>query len=138
MLATALTSASDPLAYPQAALFGFAVAVGTDHVLATAPAARAKVQGADPLAREFSAYYRAAARAALAAGRAVAWPAQDWQVFPTLPLTAFVAFRRTRAHHVRLARFRKHPQGPKKPQPKRSYDPQHPHVAPARLIAARK
>ena len=138
LLATALTSEIDTLAYPKAALFGFAVAVVTYNVLATAKAALTNVYGADTIEREFSDYYLAAELDSVAAGMAVAWPAQDWQVFPTLPLTAFVAFRRTRAHHVRLARFRKHPRGPKKPQPKRSYDPKHPPVSTARLIAARK
>jgi hypothetical protein len=138
ILATALTREIDTLAYPKAALFGFAVAVVTYKVLATAKAALAQVHGADTLEREFSEYYLAAELDAVAAGMAVALPAQDWQVFRTLPLTEFVAFLLTLAQHVRLARFRKHPRGPRKPQPKRSYDPKHPHVSTARLIAARK
>jgi IS4 transposase len=138
ILATALTSEINTLAYPKAALFGFAVAVVTYNVLATAKAALAKVHGADPIEREFSDYYLAAELDAVAAGMAVALPAQDWHVFRTLPLTEFVAFLLTLAQNVRLARFRKHPRGPKKPQPKRSYDPKHPHVSTARLIAARK
>ena len=137
ILATALTSEIDTLAYPKAALFGFAVAVVTYNVLATAKAALAQVHGADTIEREFSDYYLAAELDAVAAGMAVALPAQDWQVFRTLPLTEFVAFLLTLAQNVRLARFRKHPRGPKKPQPKRSYDPKHPHVSTARLIAAR-
>jgi hypothetical protein len=138
VLATALTSEIDTLAYPKAALFGFAVAVVTYNVLAIAKAVLAKVHGADTIEREFSDYYLAAELDAVAAGMAVAVPAPDWRVFRTLPLTEFVAFLLTLAHNVRLARFRKHPRGPKKPAPKRRYDPKHPHVATARLIAARK
>ena len=138
MLATALTSEIDTLAYPKAALFGFAVAVVTYNVLATAKAALAKVHGADTIEREFADYYLAAELDAVAAGMAVALPTQNWPVFRTLALTEFVAFLLTLAQNVRLARFRKHPRGPKKPQPKRSYDPKHPHVSPARLIATRK
>lgn len=138
VLATALTSEIDTLAYPKAALFGFAVAVVTYNVLATAKAVLAKVHGADTIEQEFSDYYLAAELDAVAAGMAVALPAPEWQVFRTLPLTEFVAFLLTLAHNVRLARFRKHPRGPKKLAPKRSYDRKHPHVATARLIAARK
>jgi hypothetical protein len=138
ILATALTRERDTLAYPKAALFGFAVAVVTYNVLATAKAALAKGHGADTIEQEFSDYYLAAELDAVAAGMAVALPTQDWHVFRPLPLTEFVAFLLTLAHNVRLARFRKHPRGPKKPQPKRSYDPKHPHVSTARLIAARK
>jgi IS4 transposase len=81
ILATALSSEIDTLAYPKAALFGFAVAVVTYNVLATAKAALAKVHGADTIEREFSDYYLAAELDAVTAGMAVALPAQDWQVF---------------------------------------------------------
>lgn len=138
ILATALTSEIDTLAYPKAALFGFAVAVVTYNVLATAKAVLAKVHGADTIEREFSDYYLAAELEAVAAGMAVALPAEDWQEFRLLSLTEFVAFLLTLASNVRLARFKKHPRGPKKPQPKQSYDPKHPHVSTARLIAARE
>ena len=140
ILATALTSEIDTLAYPKAALFGFAVAVVTYNVLATAKAALAKVHGADTIEREFSDYYLAAELDAVAAGMAVALPAQDWPVFRTRPLPEFVAclLTLTLAQNVRLARFRKHPRGPKQPQPKHRYDPKQPHVSTARLIAARQ
>src|SRR5512143_2550159 len=138
MLATALASEIDTLAYPKAALFGLAVAVVTYNVLATAKAALAQVHGAETIEREFSDYYLAAELDAVAAGMTVALPTEHWQGFRTLPLTEFVAFLLTLAHNVRLARFRKHPRGPKKPQPKRSYDPKQPHVATARLLATRK
>jgi hypothetical protein len=42
------------------------------------------------------------------------------------------------AKKVNLARFRKHPRGPKKSVPKRKSDPKHPHVSTARIVAARK
>ena len=132
-----MTSEIDTLAYPKAALFGFAVAVVAYNVLSTAKAALARVHGADTIDQEFSDYYLAAELDAVAAGMAVALPAQDWRVFRTLPLTEFVAFLLVLAQNVRLARFRKHPRGPKKPPPMRHYDPKHPHVSTARLIAAR-
>ena len=138
ILATALTSEIDTLAYPKAALFGFAVAVVTYNVLATTKAALAQVHGADTIEREFSDYYLAAELDAVAAGMAVALPAQDWRVFRTLPLTEFVAFLLILAQNTRLARFKKHPRDSKKPPPTRCYDPKHPHVSTARLIAARK
>jgi hypothetical protein len=76
--------------------------VVTYNVLATAKAALAKVHGADTIEREFSDYYLAAELDAVAAGMAVALPAQDWQVFRTLPLTEFVAFLFSLAHNVRF------------------------------------
>ena len=38
------------------------------------------------------------------------------------------------AKKVNLAKFKKHPRGPKKPLPKRSLDPKQPHVSTARLL----
>lgn len=138
LLATALASEIDTLAYPQAALFGFCVALVTYNVLALAKAALAQAHGADRIDREFSDYYLAAELDAVAGGMAVALPAAEWQMFRTLPLDEFVAFLLTLARNVRLARFKKHPRGPKKPAPKRLYDPKHPHVATAKLLAARR
>ena len=138
VLATALASEIDTLAYPQAALFGFCVALVTYNVLASAKAALAQAHGAERIDREFSEYYLAAELDAVAAGMAVALPAAEWQVFRTLPLDEFVAFLLTLARNVRLARFKKHPRGPKKPRPERSYDPKQPHVSTARLLATRK
>lgn len=138
ILATALASEIDTLAYPQAALVGFCVAVVTYNVLAIAKAALAQAHGAERIDREFSDYYLAAELDAVMAGMEVALPAAEWQVFRTLPVADFVAFLLTLAQTVRLARFKKHPRGPKKPAPKRPYDPKHPHVATAKLIAARK
>jgi hypothetical protein len=46
--------------------------------------------------------------------------------FRALPLTEFVAFLFILAQNIRLAWFRKHPRGPKKPRLKHSYDPKHP------------
>lgn len=138
ILAVALTSEIDTLAYPQAALFGFCVALVTYNVLAIAKAVLAQAHGAERIEREFSDYYLAAELDAVAAGMDVALPAEDWQVFRTLPVGEFVAFLLSLAQSVRLARFKKHPRGPKKPAPKRPYDPKHPHVSTAKLIAAQK
>jgi hypothetical protein len=80
-------------------------------VPATTKAALAQVHGADTIEREFSDYYLAAELDAVAAGMAVALPAQDWRVFRALPLTEFVAFLLL-AQNTRLARFKKHPRGP--------------------------
>lgn len=138
ILATALASEIDTLAYPQAALFGFCVAVVMDNVLAIAKATLAQPHGGERIAREFSDYYLAAELDAMAAGMEVALPAAEWRVFRTLPVDEFVTFLLTLAQNVRLARFKKHPRGLKKPAPKRLYDPQHPHVATGKLIATRK
>ncbi len=42
------------------------------------------------------------------------------------------------AKNVNLSRFRKHPRGPRKQVPKRKFDPKHPYVSTARLLANRR
>ena len=68
----------------------------------------------------------------------VALPAPEWAVFQTLPLAVLAACLLAWAQHVRLSALRKHRRGPKKPVSRLPYDPKHPHVSIARLIAQRK
>ena len=138
VLAVALHSEIDTLAYPKAALFGFSVALVTYNVFATTKAALAQAHGAERIEQEFSDYYLAAELDAVTAGMHVALPEEEWRVFRTLPLAEFAALLLVWAGQVRLARFKKHPRGPKKPPPERVYDPKHPHVSTAKLLAARE
>lgn len=138
MLAVALESEIDTLAYPKAALFGFCVALVTYNLMAATKAALSQVHGAETIEREFSDYYLVGELDAITPGMLVALPDEQWHPFRTMPVEAFAAWLRELAGQVRLARFKKHPRGPKKPSPKRVHDPKKPHVSTAKVIAARK
>ncbi|PJB35171.1 MAG: hypothetical protein CO107_11365 [Deltaproteobacteria bacterium CG_4_9_14_3_um_filter_51_14] len=68
----------------------------------------------------------------------IAIPDEDWTVFQQMETSEIVAVLKMLARNVHLPAFRKHPQGPKKPQPKRISSKKTPHVSTARIIANRK
>ena len=126
------------LGYPKAALFAFAVAVVAYNALAVVKAALRAAHGADKVQEEVSSYYLAEEVAGTYRGMMIALPAEHWEVFRGLPAARLAAVLRELAGRVRLAAFRKHPRGEKKPRPPRRRDPKHPHVATARILAKRK
>jgi hypothetical protein len=128
----------DTLAYPKAALFGFCTALVAYNVWAVVQAALRRVHGETKVEQEVSGYYLAEEMRATYQGMMVALPAPEWAVFQTLPLAVLAAWLLDWAQHVRLSALRKHRRGPKKPVSKLPYDPRHPHVSTARLIAQRK
>ena len=71
-------------------------------------------------------------------GMIIAIRDEEWAEFRDLSQSEFVNILKQLAKNVNLSRFRKHPRGPKKPVPKRKFDPKHPHVSTARLLASRK
>ena len=125
-----LHSEINTLGYPQAALFGFCVAV-------VAYNARA-VHGAQTIDHEVSGYYIANEIAETHRGMMIAIPEEHGQVFAMMSAAVFAATLLQLAHKVRLRAFRKHPRGPKKPPPKRYSSAQQLHVSTARLLLARK
>jgi len=137
-LATHLQSELNTLGYPRAALLGFCVAVVAYNVLAVVKAALRAVHGEKKIDSEVSGYYLAHEIGGTYRGMLIAIPPPEWGVFRQIPLEEFVAVLYFLAQWVRLAAFRKHPRGPKKPSPKRYYDRHHPHVSTARLLAQRK
>jgi hypothetical protein len=70
-------------------------------------------------------------------GMMIAIPSEEWLVFRTLSVEQWGEVLRDLARRVDLARFRKHPRGPKKPRPKRHKDRHKPHVSTAKLLAQR-
>jgi hypothetical protein len=54
-----------------------------------------------------------------------------------MTLSQFVKTMVRLAGKVNLREFQKHPRGPKKKQTKRKFDPKHPHVSTAKLLAGR-
>lgn len=120
--------------YPQAALFGFCVALVAYNALAVVFAALRAVHGAQTIDHEVSGYYLANAIAETHRGMMIAIPEEYWQVFATMSAAVFAATLLQLAHKVRLRTFLKHPRGPKKPSPKRHSSAQQPHVSTARLL----
>ena len=61
-------------------------------------------------------------------------PADQWMQFQELSHAEFLQLLMTLAHAVDLAKYRKHPRGPKKAKPKRTTHAGEPHVSTAKLL----
>ena len=101
-------------------------------------AALSSEYGAERIDNEVSGYYVADEISGTYRGMIIAIRDEEWEEFRHFSPSEFVAILKQLAKKVKLSRFRKHPRGPKKPVPKRKFDPKHPHVSTARLIANRK
>ncbi len=136
-LTQALACEVDTLAYPRAALLGFALALVAHNILAVVLAALRAAHGAEAAAG-LSYYYLAEEIAGTHRGLMIAIPEPHWQVFRDPPVPALAALLRDVAARVRLRAFQKHPRGPKKKPPPRPPCGRIKHVATAKLLAARK
>ncbi len=136
-LATCLSGEVNTLGYPKAALFAFCVALVAYNILGVVKAALRSVHG-DEAVEEVSGYYLADEIAGTHRGMMIAIPADEWVVFAGLTPSALGQVLRGLAAKVRLAQFRKHRRGPKRPQPKRASGAGVSHVSTARLLAERK
>ena len=137
-LARHLNSEINTLGYPKAALFAFCVALIAYNVMSVIQAALRSVHGADVIEQNVSGYYMAEELSSVYPGMMIAIPEKHWQIFGRMTHREFADILRLLASKVNLRRFKKHPRGPKKLQPKRIFDKNHPHVSTFRLIAARK
>ena len=133
-----LNSEINTLGYPRAALFGFCVALVSYIILATVKAAMRGVYGAETIEKTVSGYYIAEELSSTYMGMLIAIPEEDWRTFRTLTESQFVQLLRELTERINLRRFRKHPRGPKKPNPKRISNPKQPHISTARVIANQK
>ncbi len=137
-LADYLNSEINTLGYPRAALFGFCVALVSYMVLSVVKAALGSVHGIKVIENEVSGYYIADEISGTYRGMMIAISEEEWVVFRHLTLPQLLKVLKSLAAKVKLSAFRKHPRGPKKPQPKRKSDKKTPHVSTARIIAQRK
>jgi hypothetical protein len=96
------------------------------------------VHGSETMDKEVSGYYVTAEIAATYRGMMIAIPPEEWAIFRDMTRSKFVKTMVSLAKNVNLRQFQKHPRGPKKKQPKRKFDPIHPHVSTAKLLAGRK
>jgi len=126
------------LGYPPAAIFAFCVALISYMVLSIIKAALSSVYGADKIDKGFSGYYLADEFRAIYPGMMIAIPDESWVAFRHYSQLELIVLLKQLAKNVKLARFKKHPRGPKKPVTKRRSDPKHPHVSTARILSDRK
>jgi hypothetical protein len=137
-MADVLANEIDTLAYPKAALFGFCVGLVAYNVLGVVKGALRAAHGAEKGVAEVSGYYLADEVAGTYRGMMIAIPEKHWRVFGKMSAAALAGTLRALAAKVKLAAFRKHPRGPKKPAAKKVRKKDQPHVATARLLAQRK
>jgi IS4 transposase len=137
-LTTQLRCEINTLAYPPAALFGFAVAAVAFNSLAVVKAALRAVHGLKAIDEEVSGYYLAIEMANTADSFTAVLDPEDWGELRTLSVSAFAEWLLTLAARANLRKYRKHTRGPKKPTPKRVHNPRRPHVSVARLLAKRE
>jgi hypothetical protein len=133
-----LKSEMNTLGYPQAALFGFCVALIAYNVLAVIKAALRQVHGEEKIKNEVSGYYIAGEISRTHEGMEIAIEPEEWSEFQTLTQKMFVAALLQLAKNVQLRLYKKHKRGPKKKQPPRISDKNEPHVSTARLLKAKK
>jgi IS4 transposase len=137
-LATVLESEIDTLAYPKAALFGFAVGVAAYNVMSVVQAALRSEHGQERVQQEVSTYYLAKELATVSEGMKIAIPWKTWLTIAGMSVKEFSAWLKKVAQHADLEQYRKHPRGPKKKQKKPPYDKRKPHVATARELMKHK
>jgi IS4 transposase len=124
----------DTLGYPKAALFAFCLALMAYNAVAVLKAALRVAHGADVVENTVSAYYISLDLLATDEGMMIAIPAEHWKIFRTMHLQRLAKVLLELAFGVNLARYRKHPRGPKKPPPKKSHYKNGGHVSTFKLI----
>ena len=137
-LAQYLNSEINTLGYPRAALFGFCVALVSYMFLSVIMAALGSIHGTEVIEKQVSGYYVADEISATYRGMMIAIEDEHWVVFQHMTPSQLVKVLKKLSANVKLSAFRKHPRGPKKPQPKRKGSKKHPHVSTARILAERK
>ena len=133
-----LNSEINTLGYPRAALFGFCVALVAYMIMSVVKAALGSVHGADFIEKNVSGYYVANEIEGVYQGMMIVVGNDHWIVFRTMSPSELVRLLKRLAGKVKLAKYQKHPRGPKKPQPKRVSMKNKPHVSTARILAERK
>ena len=122
------------LGYPKAALFVFCVATVAFNILSTVKAALKSVHGTGKVEAGLSDYYLVEEVQGTYRGMTIALPALLWLPYLQMSTVEFAQTLKQWASSVNLKRFSSSPRGQKKPQPKPTYDPRHPHVSTFRLL----
>ncbi len=125
----------DTLAYPRAALLGFAIALASFNILSTVQAALRGQFGVEKITEEVSGYYLANEIRITMGGMQIATVPEEWEVFQTMPPHKLAENLVKWAGFVQLPKYKRHARGPKKPVPKRTKYQDNTHVSTARLLA---
>jgi hypothetical protein len=137
-VATTLNCELKTLCYPKAALFAFCLGLLAANAVAVLKAALRAAHGEQTVQEKLSGYYLALEIRQTWDGMLIAIPPAQWEVFRHLSDEEMAAALKALASRARLARYAKHPRGPKKKPPRRSRYQNGAHVATAKLLAARK
>ena len=124
-----LHSEVNTLGYPAAALFAFCVALVAYNVLAVVKGALRGLHGEQTIHDTVSGYYIAGEIGRTYEALLGFVPADQWTQVQALSHEAFLTLLMGLARAVDLAKYRKHPRGPKKPKPKRTMHAGQPHVS---------
>jgi hypothetical protein len=134
-----LASEIRTLAYPDAALLAFSLALVLYNLLSTVKAALSKVHGEVLPRRQISGYYLAEEISASYRGMLIALPPAAWaRRFARLTGKGMASVLCDLAARARPDQFRKTKRCPAKPGPRRSSGRRAHHVSTARLLAKRK
>ncbi len=125
------------LGYPRAALFSFCMALVAYNLFSTLKGVLGSVHGSD-CGEKLSYYYLADELEGTYRGMMIALPPEDWQDFGQTSLTQLSSLLQEWAAQVNLEAFTSTRRKAKKKKPKPRYDPAHPHVSTARLLAEKK
>jgi hypothetical protein len=110
------------------------MAVVAFNILSTVKAALKSVHGVGKIEAGLSDYYLAEEVQATYRGMAIALPTSLWLPITQMNHSEFAQTLKQWATSVNLKRFCSSPRQKKKPKPKPTYDPKHPHRATARLL----
>lgn len=136
-LAQALNAEINTLAYPGAALLCFCLALVLFNILSALKTLLSAFSSASHVP-ELSYYYLALEIAEARLGIQIAIDDVYWKQRAELPLTEFILWIKSITKMANLRRYRKHPRGPKRPQPKRASGKKRAHVSTHRILEQRK
>jgi IS4 transposase len=138
VLTETLNCEQSRLGYPKAALFAFCVTILAYNLLATVTAALAAVHGTATVAEKVSVYHLTEDVRRTHGGMMIAIAVPHWLIFRDLTAREMADLLRELAAKVKLSRYKKAPTRPKKPPTPRKYNPEHPHVSTAKILADRR
>ena len=136
-ITTTLACEITTLGYPKAALLTFCLALLAYNAVSRIKAALRSAHGRQKLNDEVSSYYLALEIGRTYDGMMIAIPAPHWAFFRECSDQEFANVLRELASSVNLARYQKHPRGPKKKPPERTAYQNGKHVSTAKLLAQR-
>jgi hypothetical protein len=130
-----LNSEIETLGYPQAALFGFCLALVAFNLYAVVMAALRAAHPTQDIDDTVSEYYLASEIANTMTGLNIAVSEGEWALFVDASTEQLAEYLLILANYVDLHKLRKTTRGPKKPPTPRTQFKGKPHVSTARLLA---